>query len=44
MSNISFQIIPFAFIFVVILFFLAKKKNKKKEEIITKEIPLIDYV
>ena len=44
MSNISFQIIPFAFIFVVILFFLAKKKNKKKEVIIIKEIPLIDYV
>ena len=44
MSNISFQIIPFAFIFVVILFFLAKKKNKKKEAIITKEMPLIDYV
>ena len=44
MSNISFQIIPFAFIFVVILFFLAKKKNKKKEIIITKEMPLIDYV
>ena len=44
MSNISFQIIPFAFIFVVILFFLAKKKNKKKEVIITKEMPLIDYV
>ena len=44
MSNISFQIIPFAFIFVVILFFLAKKKNKKKEVIITREMPLIDYV
>jgi hypothetical protein len=44
MSNISFQIIPFAFIFVAILFFLAKKKNKKKEVIITKEMPLIDYV
>ena len=44
MSNISFQIIPFAFIFVVILFFLAKKKKKKKEVIITKEMPLIDYV
>ena len=44
MSNISFQIIPFAFIFVLILFFLAKKKNKKKEVIITKEMPLIDYV
>ena len=44
MSNISFQIIPFAFIFVVILFFLAKKKNKKKEVIITKKMPLIDYV
>ena len=44
MSNISFQIIPFAFIFVVILFFLAKKKNKKKEVIITKQMPLIDYV
>ena len=44
MSNISFQIIPFAFIFVVILFFLAKKKNKKKEVIVTKEMPLIDYV
>ena len=44
MSNITFQIIPFAFIFVVLLFFLAKKKNKKKEVIITKEMPLIDYV
>ena len=44
MSNISFQIIPFAFIFVLILFFLAKKKNKKKEVTITKEMPLIDYV
>ena len=44
MSNISFQIIPFAFIFVVVLFFLAKKKNKKKEVITTKEMPLIDYV
>ena len=43
MSNISFQIIPFAFIFVVILFFLAKKK-KKKEVIIIKEMPLTDYV
>ena len=30
--------------FVAILFFLAKKKNKKKEVIITKEMPLIDYV
>ena len=44
MSNITFQIIPFAFIFIVILFFLAKKKNKKKEVIIIKEIPLTDYV
>ena len=42
MSNITFQIIPFAFIFVIILFFLAKKKNKK-EIIVTKEIPLTDY-
>ena len=36
MSNITFQIIPFAFIFVVILFFLAKKKNIKKEIIVQK--------
>ena len=43
MSNITFQIIPFAFIFIVILFFLAKKKNKKKEIIVHKEMPLIDY-
>ena len=43
MSNISFQIIPFAFIFVVILFFLAKKKNIKKEVIIAKEKPFTDY-
>ena len=43
MSNITFQIIPFAFIFVVILFFLAKKKIKKKEVIVTKEIPSADY-
>ena len=43
MSNITFQIIPFAFIFVIILFFLAKKKNKKKEIVVTKEIPLADY-
>ncbi len=43
MSNISFQIIPFAFIFVVILFFLAKKKNKKKEIIVHEEIGSIDY-
>ena len=31
MSNISFQVIPFAFIFVILLFFLASKKNLKKE-------------
>ncbi|MAI29208.1 MAG: hypothetical protein CBC84_003305 [Pelagibacteraceae bacterium TMED124] len=43
MSNITFQIIPFAFIFVVILFFLAKKKNIKKEIIVQKDIPLNDY-
>ena len=30
MSNITFQIIPFAFIFIVILFFLAFLKNIKK--------------
>ncbi len=43
MSNITFQIIPFAFIFVVILFFLAKKKNIKKEIIVSKGTKLIDY-
>ena len=43
MSNITFQIIPFAFIFIVILFFLAKKKNKKTDITIQKEIPLNDY-
>ena len=43
MSNITFQIIPFAFIFVVILFFLAKKKNIKKEIIVQKDVPLNDY-
>ena len=37
MSNITFQIIPFAFIFIVILFFLAKKKNKKTDITIHKE-------
>ncbi len=31
MSNISFQVIPFAFIFIILLFFLASKKNLKKE-------------
>ena len=31
MSNISFQVIPFAFIFIIILFFLASKKNVKEE-------------
>ena len=43
MSNITFQIIPFAFIFIVILFFLAKKQTKKKKVIVSKEIPLTDY-
>ena len=43
MSNITFQVIPFAFLFIVILFFLAKKKTKKKEEIVSKKIPLTDY-
>ena len=43
MSNITFQIIPFAFIFIVILFFLAKKKNKKTGIAIHKKIPLTDY-
>ena len=43
MSNITFQIIPFAFIFIVILFFLAKKKNIKKEIIVSKGTKLIDY-
>ena len=44
MSNITFQIIPFAFIFVLSYFFLQKKKIiKKKEVIVTKEIPLTDY-
>ena len=43
MSNITFQIIPFAFIFIVILFFLAKKKNKKTDITVHNEIPLNDY-
>ena len=43
MSNITFQIIPFAFIFVVILFFLAKKKNYKKDILIHNETPPTDY-
>ena len=43
MSNITYQIIPFAFIFIVILFFLAKKKNKKTDIAIQKEVPLKDY-
>jgi len=43
MSNITFQIIPFAFIFIVILFFLAKKKNRKKEIISNNETPSINY-
>ena len=43
MSNITFQIIPFAFIFIVILFFLAKKKNKKTNITVHKEIPSTDY-
>ena len=43
MSNITFQIIPFAFIFIVILFFLAKKKNKNKDIITHKETPTTDY-
>jgi len=29
MSNITYEIIPFSFLFVVIIFFLALKKNKK---------------
>ena len=36
MSNISFQIIPFAFIFLVILFFLSLKNKKKTNESKTK--------
>ena len=43
MSNITFQIIPFAFIFIVILFFLAKKKNNKKEIIAQEKIELMDF-
>ena len=43
MSNITFQVIPFAFLFIVILFFLAKKQTKKKKVIVSKEIPLTDY-
>ncbi len=31
MSNISFQVIPFAFLFIILLFFLSLKKNLKKE-------------
>ena len=43
MSNITFQIIPFAFLFVVILFFLAKKKNYNKDMISYKETSPMDY-
>ena len=39
MSNISFQVIPFAFIFVILLFFLASKKNLKKERSHKKIVP-----
>ena len=37
MSNISFQVIPFAFIFIIILFFLASKKNVKEENHLKKK-------
>ncbi len=30
MSDFSYQLIPFAFIFLIVLFFLSKKKPKKK--------------
>jgi hypothetical protein len=39
MSNISFQVIPFAFIFIILLFFLASKKNLKKEPDNKKVVP-----
>ena len=39
MSNISFQVIPFAFIFIILLFFLASKKNFKKEPDHKKTVP-----
>ncbi len=39
MSNISFQVIPFAFIFIILLFFLASKKNFKKEPDNKKVVP-----
>ena len=38
MSNISFQVIPFAFLFIIVLFFLSLKKNFKKD--IPKQINL----
>ena len=38
MSNISFQVIPFAFLFIIILLFLSLKKNLKKD--IPKQINL----
>ena len=41
MSNITFQVIPFAFIFVL-SYFSCKKKNKKRNNCY-KEIPLADY-
>ena len=37
MSNVSFQVIPFAFIFIIILFFLASKKNVKEENHLKKK-------
>ena len=41
MSNISYQVIPFAFIFIIILFFLASKKMLKKKNHLKKKKKLL---
>ena len=43
MSNVSYQIIPFAFIFLIVLFFLSLKNKKKNSESKTKK-KIIDNI
>ncbi len=38
MSNISFQVIPFAFILIIIIFFLSLKKSNKKNTVTSNEL------
>ena len=43
MSNISFQVIPFAFIFIIIIFFLSLKKSNKKKTVRSNELITNNY-